>query len=111
MVRKFKEGDIIKGLKNTYEVTNEKMKQAIVIEVLGEVMRIKILEHLNDKHVGVICRVVNSTEYFELVKNEVESSNENVDVTLIKNFMTRLKIEEMIINGLKITNLDLREEE
>lgn len=77
----FKVGDIIKGKKNRYGITNEKMTKAIVLEAFGDEMLIKILEHETDKgEVGEEFHVDNSDEYFTLIgKQSTEKYKEDED--------------------------------
>lgn len=69
----FKVGDIIKGKKdNGYSFTNEKMTRAEVLDVSGcAEMRIKVLKHADTSHVGLIARVLNTTEKFEFANQKL----------------------------------------
>lgn len=83
----FKVGDIIKGKKNKYGITNEKMTKARVLEASKTSMRIRILEHETDKgEVGEEFHVDNSDECFTLINKqnteEYEEDENDDDIIL-----------------------------
>lgn len=67
---KFKVGDIIKGLKNDYGITDENMYLARVEETNGNSMKIVVLEHECPSCIGGIFTVYNSEDKFKLVKRK-----------------------------------------
>lgn len=66
---KFKVGDIIKGKRNVYGITNINMYKAEVVTALSNSteMRIKVLEHRRSEVVGNVYEVKNSSQDFELL--------------------------------------------
>ncbi len=66
-MNEFKVGDIIKGKKNEYGYTNEKMKRAKVLEADNSKMKIQVMEHEHKDCIGRTTVVDNTCEKFELI--------------------------------------------
>lgn len=71
MRKKFKKGDIIRGLpNNTYAITNDEMTKGIVEEIYDDTMDVRVLNHIFESNIGITCTVDNNDRYFELVKSK-----------------------------------------
>lgn len=66
---KFKVGDKVKGLSNTYGYTNTKMHLGEVKEVGDDYIRILILKHENPRCIGDIYTALSPEDKFEIVDN------------------------------------------
>lgn len=66
---KFKVGDKVKGLSNTYGCTNTKMHLGEVKEVGDDYIRILILKHENPRCIGDIYTALSPEDKFEIVDN------------------------------------------
>lgn len=76
-MKDFKIGDYIKGKKeNDYNITNEDMLKAEVIEILDDdVMEIKILKHKDKDKIKETYRVENSIEQFDYYNIKITEKN------------------------------------
>lgn len=66
---KFKVGDKVKGLSDTYGFTNSNMYLGEVKKVGDDYIEILILKHKNPRYIGVICTALNPEGKFEIVEN------------------------------------------
>lgn len=97
---KFKVGDIIKGKKdNGYGFTEERMTKAEVIDVFGDNMNIKILEHENKEHVGSTIIVDNTFTKFEFAIQKL-TKKELLDMPIGTKIITNAKTDnEYVYDG------------
>ena len=66
----YKVGDKIKGISNTYGITNTDMYLGEVKAVDGNHIKILILKHKNSNEIGNIYTALNPEGKFEIVKNK-----------------------------------------
>lgn len=71
MIGIFKVGDIIKGNKNEYGITNDEMLKAKVTDVSDDRMEVKILEHKRESEINERYWVDNNDEYFSFFNVEI----------------------------------------
>lgn len=90
---KFKVGDKIKGISNTYGVTNKGMYLGEVKEVGGWYIKILVLEHIDSTEIGKIYTAVYPEAKFEIVK----SKNGKFFKKLPNNFTGTLEVENGFI--------------
>ena len=78
----FEVGDIICGIYNNgYGVTNGRMKKSKVIKTYYDNMKIKILEHENDREISNSYFVTNSDKKFKLIKPIKPDTNKSIHIT------------------------------
>jgi len=96
-------GDFVKGLPNNgYDITNENMTKGLVVDVNGESMRVRIIEHTSNR-TGVFWV---AQDKFEAIGHRKEF-NRNEVIELLKNGCKKGILDYDLRNA-NLRNADLR---
>lgn len=93
----FKVGDIVKGVKFIYGITNERMTRGEIVRIREDIVDIRVLEHMDDREIGIIFQAHKG--FFELAE-EVKKMNK---------FQVGDIVRGIRGNGYSVTNEDTKE--
>ena len=100
-------GDFVRGISNTYTITNTKMTKGVVTYVADEFVKVKIIEHDNDR-TGTYCV---DPKQFEVIGHQKPFSRDEV-LQLLKDGCKKAILDynfsEADLRGADLRGADLR---